>query len=77
MLTTLVAAIGFALMNDATQAQPAIAKLQDRIADKLDIEEIRTARFQYGKKVSRAGYFITLGFVNALDIAALVYALTR
>jgi hypothetical protein len=65
------------LWRDATQAQPAIAKLQDRIADKLDIEEIRTARFQYGKTVSRTGFFITFGFATALDIAALLYAAAR
>jgi hypothetical protein len=77
VLTTLAGAIGFALMNDATQAQPALAKLQDRIAGKLDIEEIRTARFQYGKSVSRTVFFIMFGFVTALDIVALVYAATR
>jgi hypothetical protein len=77
VLTTLAAAVGVALINDASQAQPALQKLQDRIADKLDIEEIRTARFKYGKTARRISFFITYGFVNALDTAALLYALTR
>jgi hypothetical protein len=74
-LTALAAGTGFAMTNDASRAQPVLAKLQDRIASDLDIEEIRMAKFQYGKTVSRTAFVITLGFVILLNISALLYAL--
>jgi hypothetical protein len=60
-LTAIAGGVVFVIANDASRAQPALAELQDRIASKLDIEEIRTAKFQIGRTASLAGIVITFG----------------
>jgi hypothetical protein len=76
-LTFLVTAAVLVTTNDANQAGPALAQLQDRIADKLDLKEIRIATAQHGKTVSRAAIVITFGAAALLEISGLVYAATR
>jgi hypothetical protein len=72
-LTAIAAAAGLYYANAAGLAQPALAKLQDRIAGRLDIDEIRIARFQAGKWRS-AAVVITVGGATVINISALIYA---
>ncbi len=66
------------VVNAADVAQPALDKLQDRLADKLDINEIRMARFQRPRSKARgiAAVIIIFGAAALFDISALVYAAT-
>jgi hypothetical protein len=73
-LTALSAAIALVMVDVAEVAQPALDKLQDRIADKLDVNEIRMARFQRTKTQRSAIIIITFGGATLVNISALVYA---
>jgi hypothetical protein len=55
-------------------ALPALEKLQDRIAGKLGIKEIRMADFQRTKVHTRAAVIIMFGGAALVFIAALGYA---
>jgi hypothetical protein len=76
-LTAVAGAIALAVSNAAELAQPALDKLQDRIAGKLDITELRMARFQSAKAQRKAAVIITFGGAALLDIAGLAYAAIR
>jgi hypothetical protein len=73
-LIALAAAAEFAMVNFASLAQPALDKLQDRIADRLDLNEIRMTRRQPGNPWRRAAVIITFGMPTLVNISALVYA---
>jgi hypothetical protein len=77
-LTAVAATITHIIENAAELALPALDKLQDRLADRLDINEIHMARFQRAK-VTRivVAVFITFGGAALVDIGALVYAATH
>ena len=76
-LTVVGAAITQVVANAAELAQPALDKLQDRIASKLDITEIRMARFHTAKTQRHAATIIIFGGAALLDISGLVYAATH
>jgi hypothetical protein len=73
-LTALAAAIALVMVDVAEVAQPALDKLQDRIASKLDLSEIRMARFQRSKAQRSAIIIITFGGATLVNICALLYA---
>jgi hypothetical protein len=75
--TATAAAVALVVVNAADLAQPALDKVQDRIASKLDINEIHMARIQSAKAQRRAAVIITFGGTTVLNISALVYAATR
>jgi hypothetical protein len=76
-LTAVAAAIALVVTKAAELAQPALDKLQNRIADKLDITELRMARFQSAKAQRNAAVIITFVGAALLDIAGLAYAAIR
>ena len=76
-LTAVAAAIALVVTNAAELAQPALDKLQDRIAGKLGITELRMARFQAAKAQRNAAVIITFVGAALLDIAGLAYAAIR
>jgi hypothetical protein len=65
------------VVNGAALSEPALAELQDRVADKLNIDSIRIARSQVRMGLRRVGLAITFGFATLLNISALLYAVTR
>jgi hypothetical protein len=74
-LTGVAAALAKVNVNAARLALPPLEKLQDRIAGKLDIDEIRmAARFQRVKVQSNAAFIIMFGGAAQVFIAALGYA---
>lgn len=77
-LTAVAATLAHIIENSAELALPALDKLQDRLADGLDINEIRMARLQRAK-ATRVGVavIITFGGAALFDIGALVYAATH
>jgi hypothetical protein len=76
-LTVLTAASEFYEVGAATRAGPALAELQNRIADRLDTDSIRLIISQARIRQRRTGLIITFGFATLVNISALVYALTR
>ena len=78
-LTAVAATIAQVVANAADLAQPALDKLQDRLAGKLDINEIRMARFQRSRSKAQriAAVIIIFGGAALFDIGALVYAATH
>jgi hypothetical protein len=58
------------------RALPALDRLQARIADRLNLEEIRMARSHPGKAKARraAGTVFIFGLLALADISALIYA---
>jgi hypothetical protein len=77
-LTAVSATIAQIIENAAELALPALDKLQDRLAGRLDINEIRTARMQRAQATRiTVTVFITFGGAALFDIGALVYAATH
>jgi hypothetical protein len=78
-VTAIAAAIAQIVVNAAELAQPALDKLQDRLAGKLDISEIRMTRFQRSRSKAQgiAAFIIIFGGAALFDIGALVYAATN
>jgi hypothetical protein len=74
VLTAIATMAGLAEVHVAGQAQPALAKLQERIADRLNINEIRMARFHIGKVGRAVAIIIIFGLATLVDISALIYA---
>jgi hypothetical protein len=70
ILTALATAFGFATVDEAGLAQPALAELQDRIAGKLNLDEIQLARHQAGKTARRGSVIITYGSAALLNVSA-------
>ena len=74
-LTAVAAALAKFNMDAARLADPALEKLEDRIAGKLDIDEIRmAARFQQVKLPRNPAIIIMFGGAALVFIAALGYA---
>ena len=77
-LTAVVATIARIIEKGAELALPALDKLQDRLAGRLDINEIRMARSQRVKPTRIVvAVFITFGGAVLFDIGALVDAATH
>jgi hypothetical protein len=76
-LTVIAAVVALVVVNAADLAQPALDKLQDRVAVKLDLSEIHMARFQSAKVQRRAAVIVAFGAATLLNIGGLVYAVTR
>jgi hypothetical protein len=75
-LTAIAATITQVVANAADLAQPALNKLQDQLAGKLDINEIRMVRSP-SKARGIAAIIIIFGGAALFDIGALVYAATH
>jgi len=74
-LTPVAAAIARLNVEAAELAQPALEKLQDRIAGKLDIDEIRMARLRRAtEKRMPAAALVLFGGPALVNMAALGYA---
>jgi hypothetical protein len=77
-ITALTAAGELYEVNAAALAEPALTELQNRIADRLNIDHIRMATSQARLRQRRAvAVVITFGLATLLNISALAYALTR
>jgi hypothetical protein len=78
-LTAIAATIAGVVANEAELAQPALDKLQGRLAAKLDINEIRMTRFQRSRPKAQgiAAFIVIFGGAGLFDIGALVYAATH
>ena len=78
-LTAIAATITRVVANEAELAQPALDKLQDLLAGKLDINEIRMTRFQRSRSKAQgiAAVIIIFGGAALFDIGALAYAATH
>ena len=78
-LTAIAATVTQAVANEAELAQPALDKLQDRLAGKLDINEIRMTRFQRSRSKVQgiAVVIIIFGGAALFEVGALVYAATH
>ena len=74
-LTAVAAALEQVIVNAAEPALPALDKLQDRLAGRLDINEIRIARSERAReKRIDAAVLILFGGAALVNMAALGYA---
>ena len=64
-------------VNSAYLAEAPLSELQDRIADKLEVDSIRMVRLQAGIRQRRAAVIVTFSGVVLFDIVGLAYAATR
>ena len=64
-------------VNGAGLAIHALAKLQDKVAARLGVDEIRMVRYEVGKVERRTAVSLTFGLSALANTGALVYALTR
>ena len=64
-------------VNSAGLAIHALAKLQDKVAARLGVDEIRMVRYEVGKVERRTAVSLTFGLSALANTGALVYALTR
>ena len=71
--TAIVAGLSLGILNAIELTRPALEKLQDRIAGKLDINEIRMIK-GHRLKVQRKAALIAYGGTALFDIGALGYA---
>jgi hypothetical protein len=70
--------IAHVIENAAELALPALDKLQDRLAGRLDVNEMRMARLQRTKATRiDVAVIITFGGAALFDTVALVYAVTH
>jgi hypothetical protein len=76
-LTLIASTVTLTVVNGAALAEPALAELQDRVADKLKADSIRIARSQPGIGLRRVAIVITFGLPILLNISALLYALNQ
>lgn len=78
LVLTAIAAMGALWEVDAAgNALPALDRLHARIADRLDLKEIRMAESQVGKVARAVGVVIIFGLLALLNISALIYAAIR
>jgi hypothetical protein len=61
-------------LNAAGRASPGLAKLQNRIASRLGMDEIRMAAPQAGERERLTAVGIAFGLAALVDIGALLYA---
>jgi hypothetical protein len=64
-------------VDGAGMAIKALAKLEDKVATGLGIDEIRMAGKKVGRIERRTAVILTFGLAALVNISALVYALTR
>ena len=77
-LTAVAFTIAHVIENAAELALPALDKLQDRLAGKLDVNEIRMARLQRAQATRiDVAVITTFGGAALFDTVALVYAATH
>ena len=76
-LTALATRITLGEILTADRASPALATLQDRIARRLDINEIRMTRTQGAKQRRVVSVVVIFGFAAVINISALMYAAIR
>lgn len=74
-LTALTAAAVLVEGNSAAKATPGLTELQNRMADRLKINPIRTATSQPEITRGSGAVAVTFGLGALLDISALLYAL--
>jgi hypothetical protein len=74
-LTGIALTVGFQQRQLADTAEPALTALQNRIADELGIDSIRTGHALSGKIPPYTASWIAFGLAGLLSIAAALYAL--
>ena len=72
-LTALASAAGLHEVNAASQAECALAELQNRVADRLGID-IRMTIKDASMRQRRIGFIIIIGLALLVNISSLVYA---
>ena len=74
-LTTSMGAAVLGEVGAAARAQPGLAELQKRMADRLRIDPIPIARSRAARRQRRAAVALTFGLAALLQISGLLYAL--
>jgi hypothetical protein len=76
-LTAIAATAGLIEVIAAGRAIRALAKLQDQVATRLNISEIRLTRPKAGRVRRAAAIIIIFGLATLLNISGLIYAMIR